>query len=153
MKVSSIMASPVVAATPDMTVRDVARLLVEHDIDGVPVVDASGRVTGMVTEGDLIVRNANLHFPRFLQIMEARIFLENPRHFDDEVRKMLGTTAAGVMSSPALVVGPDDDIEKAATLMLEKHVHSLPVVERGKLVGIVTRSDLVKLMAAEEQGS
>lgn len=153
MKVSDIMSSKVVSVNPDTTVRDVARLLVDNAIDGAPVVNASGRVIGVVTESDLIVRNANLHFPRFLQILDARIFVENPRHFEEETRKMLGTTAADVMSSPAIVVGPDDDIEQAATLMLEKHVHALPVVASGKLVGIVSRSDLVKLMAEDGGGS
>jgi CBS-domain-containing membrane protein len=151
MKVDSIMTADVVSVATNTTVRAIARLLVDHDIDGVPVVDSGGRVAGMVTESDLIVRNANLHFPRFLQIMEARIFLENPKHFDEEVRKMLGTTAADVMSSPAIVVEPGDDIERAATLMVEKRVHTLPVVQSGKLVGIISRSDLVKLMADDAQ--
>ena len=149
MKVSDIMSTTVVSAKPDTTVREIARLLVANDIDGVPVVNDAGQVVGVVTESDLIVRNANLHFPRFLQLMDARIFLENPRHFEEEMRKMLGTTAADVMSSPAIVVASGDDIERAATLMWEKHVHALPVVDGGRLVGIITRSDLVKLMAEE----
>jgi CBS domain-containing protein len=151
MKISDIMATNVISVTPDTSVGAIARLLVDNDIDGLPVVDASGHVVGMVTESDLIVRNANLHFPRFLQLMEARIFLESTRNFDEEVRKVLGATAGAVMSSPAVVVGPDDDIERAATLMMEKRIHALPVVGGGKLVGIVTRSDLVRLMANEEQ--
>ena len=153
MKVGGIMSSKVVSVSPDTTVRAIAGLLVDNDIDGVPVVNASGQVVGMVTESDLIVRNANLHFPRFLQIMDARIFLESPRHFDEEVRRMLGTNAIEVMSSPAMVVGPEDDIERAATIMMEKRVHALPVVENGKLVGIVSRSDLVRLMAKDEEAS
>lgn len=153
MKVSSIMTSPAVTVSPDSDVRTIAGVLVTNDIGGVPVVDTSGRVLGMVTEGDLIVRNANLHFPRFVQIMEARIFLENPRHFEEETRKMLATKAVDLMSSPVVSVSPEDDIEQAATLMVEKHVHSLPVIERGELVGILSRSDLVRLMAEEEQAS
>ncbi len=150
MKVRDIMTSPAVSVGPDADVRTIARLLVENDIDGLPVADSSGKVLGMVTEGDLIVRNANLHFPRFLQIMDARIFLENPRHFEEETRKMLGATARDLMSSPAIVVSADDEMEKAATLMVEKHVHGLPVVEGGRLMGMITRSDLVRLMTEGE---
>ena len=69
MKVRSIMTSPAVTVAPNSDVRTIAAVLVKNDIGGVPVVDGSGRVLGMVTESDLIVRNANLHFPRFLQIM------------------------------------------------------------------------------------
>ena len=151
MKVSGIMTSPAITVAPDSDVRTIARVLVGNDVDGVPVVNAAGRLVGMITEDDLIVRNANLHFPRFLQIMEARIYLENPRHFEEETRKMLATTAAELMTSPAIVVSPEDDIEKAATIMVEKHIHSLPVVESGRVVGVITRSDLVRLMAEEEQ--
>src|SRR5512133_232986 len=99
MKVRSIMTSSAVTVAPSSDVRSIAAVLVKNDIGGVPVVDGSGRALGMVTESDLIVRNANLHFPRFLQIMDARIFLENPRHFEEETRRMLGTTAADLMTS------------------------------------------------------
>ncbi len=152
MKVRSLMSSPVVSARPDMKVGAVARLLVDHDIDGLPVVDENGKVVGVVTDSDLIVRNADLHFPRFLQILDARIFLESPKQFDEEIRRLLGATAADVMSSPAITVGPDDDIDRAATLMMEKKIHILPVVEAGRLVGIVTQADLVRLIAEQEQG-
>ena len=153
MKVSSIMTSPAITVPPDADVKTIASVLVSNEVGGVPVVDASGKVLGMVTEGDLIVRNANLHFPRFLQIMDARIFLENPRHFEEETRKMLAATAKDLMSSPVIVVSPEDDIEKAATIMVEKHVHALPVVEHGRVVGIISRSDLVRMLAQEEQVS
>ncbi|HEX9016572.1 MAG TPA: CBS domain-containing protein, partial [Chloroflexota bacterium] len=69
MKVREVMSTPPISVSPDTDVRTIARLLVKNDVDGVPVVDAAGRVLGMVTESDLIIRNANLHFPRFLQIM------------------------------------------------------------------------------------
>lgn len=152
-KVREVMSTPPISVSPDTDVRTIARLLVKNDVDGVPVVDAAGRVLGMVTESDLIVRNANLHFPRFLQIMDARIFLENPRHFEEETRKMLATTASDLMTAPPVVVSAGDEMETAATIMVEKHHHALPVVEAGKLVGVISRSDLVKLMAEEETAS
>lgn len=150
MKVRDIMSTPPISVIPNTDVRSIARLMVQNGVDGVPVVDAAGRVLGMVTESDLIVRNANLHFPRFLQIMEARIYLESPRHFEEETRKMLATTAADLMTVPAVVVSADDEMETAATIMVEKRHHTLPVVEGSRLVGVISRSDLVKLMALEE---
>ena len=65
---------------------------------------------------------------------------------------MLGTTAADVMTSPCVVVDVDDEIEQAATLIMEKHIHALPVMEKGRLAGIVSQSDMVRLIAYEEKG-
>ncbi len=151
MKVSAIMTSPVVSVTPETKVSSIARLMVDHDIDGVPVVDATGKVVGVVTDSDLVVRNADLHFPRFIQFLDARIFLERQKPFEEEVRRMLGTAARDLMSTPPVVVGPEDDVDRAATLMMEKRIHTLPVVDAGRLVGIITQSDLVRLIADEEE--
>lgn len=151
MKVREIMSSPVSTIAPTTEVRAIARLLVDNGISSVPVVDDQGQVVGMVTESDLIVRNANLHFPRFLQILDARVFLEGPRHFEEELRRMLGVTAEDVMSAPVISVSPDDDIERAATLMWEKRIHALPVLQGGRLVGIVSEADIVRLIANEAQ--
>lgn len=150
MKVREIMSSPALFVPPDARVGAVARLMVDSDVSGVPVVDAAGKVVGMVTESDLVVRNANIHFPRFLQFLDARIYVENPKHFEEEMRRMLGSTAADVMSSPCIVVDAGDDIETAATIMMEKRIHALPVMEKGQLAGIVSQSDMVRLIADQE---
>lgn len=151
MKVREIMSSPALFVTPEARVGAVARLMVDNGIGGVPVVDAAGKVVGTVTQSDLVVRNANIHFPRFLQFLDARIYLEGPKHFEEEARRMLGTTAADVMTSPCIVVDIDDEIEQAATLMMEKHIHALPVLEKGQLAGIVSQFDMVRLIADEEK--
>ena len=75
MKVREIMSSPALFVTPEARVGAVARLMVDNGIGGVPVVDAAGKVVGTVTQSDLVVRNANIHFPRFLQFLDARIYL------------------------------------------------------------------------------
>jgi len=153
MKIADVMSPRVISVAPDTKVDAIARLLIDNDISGVPVVDGLGRIVGVVTESDLIVRNAELHFPRFLQILDSRIYVQSARHFEEELRRMLGTTAADVMSTPAIVVAPDDPLERAATLMVEKKVNPLPVVKGGRLVGIISRSDIVGLMACEERRS
>ncbi len=151
MKVREIMSSPALFVSPEARVGAVARMMADNGIGGVPVMDVTGKVVGMVTQSDLIVRNANIHFPHFLQFLDARIYLENPKHFEGEMRRMLGTTAADVMTSPCIVVDADDDVEQAATLMMEKRIHALPVLEKGQLAGIVSQADMVRLIADEER--
>jgi CBS domain-containing protein len=152
MKVRKIMSRPALHVSPDTKVGVVAKLMVDRGISGVPVVDDSGKVVGIVTQSDLVVRNANIHFPHFLQFLDARIYLEGTRHFEEESRRMLGNTAADLMTSPCIVVEADDEIEQAATIMMEKQIHAIPVMEKGKLVGIVTQADMVRLIADEEKG-
>jgi CBS domain-containing protein len=128
----------------DTPVGEIARTLLESGISGVPVVSNSGSVVGIVTEGDIVVQNANVHFPTFLQIIDARIYLTSTRQFEEELRRALGTTANDIMTRNVYTVGPDDDISEAATLMTDKRVNPIPVVDRGRLVGVITRRDILR---------
>jgi CBS domain-containing protein len=150
MKVSDVMTKDVVSVSPDTPVDEIARLMIDSDISGIPVIDKAHKVVGIITEGDLVVRNANLHFPHFFQILDARIYVERPKHFEEELRRMLATVAKDVMTSPARTISADEDLHKAATMMVEDHVNPLPVVRADKLVGIISRSDIIRLMARQE---
>jgi CBS domain-containing protein len=149
MRVADIMTRPVIAVRPETAVPEIARLMWEHRISGVPVVEPSGRVVGIVTELDLLVRNANLHVPTYLRVLDALIPLGNPWQFAEELRRALGTTAAEVMTSPVVTVSPDTDLAAAATLMLDRRVNPVPVVDGDRLVGIISRADFVRLLAQE----
>jgi CBS domain-containing protein len=148
MKVRDVMTREVVAADPDTTVNLVARLMADKAISGVPVVE-DGRVVGIVTELDLIVRNTRLEPPAFFQLLDARIPLETPGHYRERLRHMLGTLARDVMTEKVVTVGPDEDLEALAELMVKRRVNPVPVVEDGRLVGIVARSDIIAMMARD----
>jgi CBS domain-containing protein len=148
MKVRDVMTREVVAADPDTTVNLVARLMADKAISGVPVVE-DGRVVGIVTELDLIVRNTRLEPPAFFALLDARIPLETPGHYREKLRHMLGTLARDVMTDKVVTVGPDEDLEALAELMVKRRVNPVPVVEDGRLVGIVARSDIIAMMARD----
>jgi len=146
MKVRDIMTAEVVVAEPDTSVNLVARLMASRDISGVPVVE-DGRLVGIVTELDLIVRNTRLEPPAFFALLDARIPLETPTHYRERIRHMLGTLARDVMTEKVVSVGPDEELESLAEIMVKQRVNPLPVVEDGRLVGIVSRSDIIAMMA------
>ena len=148
MKVRDIMTAEVVVAQPDTSVNLVARLMASRDISGVPVVE-DGRLVGIVTELDLIVRNTRLEPPAFFALLDARIPLETPTHYRERIRHMLGTLARDVMTEKVVSVGPDEDLESLAEIMVKQRVNPLPVVEDGRLVGIVSRSDIIAMMARD----
>lgn len=146
------MTAPVITVRPDTRVGEIARLMVEHAISGVPVVDGAGRVVGIVTESDLIVRHARLHFPVYLPILGEVIPIGNLRRLNEELRRALGTTAADVMTSPVRTVNVDTSLEDVVTLLVDHHIGRVPVLEEGRLAGIITRTDIVRLIAREEGG-
>ena len=151
MKVRDIMTTEVVVAHPDTSVNLVARLMAGRDISGVPVVE-DGRLVGIVTELDLIVRNTRLEPPAFFALLDARIPLETPTHYRERMRHMLGTLARDVMTEKVVTIRPEEELERLAEIMVKQRVNPLPVVEDGRLVGIVSRSDIIGMMARDLDG-
>ena len=148
MKVRDVMTTGVVTADPETSVNLVARLMAGRDISGVPVVDG-GQVVGIVTELDLIVRNTRLKPPLFFALLDARIPLETPGQYQERMQHMLGTHARDVMTEDVVSIGPDEELETLAELMVKRRVNPVPVIDDGKLVGIVSRSDIIGMMARD----
>ena len=150
MKVRDIMTKEVMTVKADTSVNDIAKLMGQHDISGVPVVDDQNQVIGIITELDLIIRNGRLELPHFIQIMDlGRIPLEWPSHAQERMRHMLGTQASDVMTSKVTTIGPDAEIEDLAELMTKRRINPVPVVENNRLIGIISRANLIDMMAAE----
>lgn len=147
MLAKDIMTSDVITVTKNTAVTEVARLLTEHKVSGLPVIDQEGRVIGMVSEGDLIYQDKKLHTPAFLEILGGVIYLENPQRLGQDLSKMTAVKVAEIMTPKTFTVKEDSTLEDIATIMIERQVNRVPVVDgAGKLVGIVSRQDVVKSM-------
>jgi CBS domain-containing protein len=149
MNVRELMTSPVTTVAPTAAVADIARIMLEEHVGGVPVVDTRGVVIGIVTESDLVAKHARVHMPTYFSILGLS-FPVGARHTDEDLRRALAVSAQDLMTRDVVVVGPDTPVDDAATMMVEHHVNPLPVVERGRLVGIVSRTDIVRLLLVEE---
>jgi CBS domain-containing protein len=150
MLVREIMTTDVITVRRDASVNEMAKLMHERDISGIPVVDESNHVVGIITELDMIVRNTRLELPAFIQVLDlARIPLESPGRYRDRLRHMLGAHASDIMTEQVATIGPDAEVEDLAELMVKRRLNPVPVVENGVLVGIVSRADLIRMMAHE----
>lgn len=140
MKVSEIMTRGAITVGPETPLRELARLLTERQISGAPVVDAEGRCIGVVSEADILVKQLSRPVSRRLPLE----WLLGESHDAAELRRRAATTAGEAMTSPPITIAPDRPIREAATIMVERDVNRLPVVSDARVVGIVTRSDLVR---------
>lgn len=150
MKVQDIMIRDVISICVDTTVDEIAKVLNEHRIGGAPVVDKERRVIGIVCESDLFLREKGLPFSavkiptlfkRWVDPDRLAEIYEGARHH----------TAADVMTTNVVCVDVDDTVGHAALLMAQRNIKRIPVLQDGILVGIITRTDIIRLLARDEE--
>lgn len=153
MKASDVMTKNVVTVLPGVSIREVAEILVQRGISAVPVVNERGKIVGIVSEGDLLHRTETdtleprswwLRLLTNEEILASRFIKANARRVED------------IMTRDVVTVEPDTPLAEIATLLEKKHIKRVPVVTHGKLVGIVSRANLVQALAAaahKERGS
>lgn len=142
MKIEEIMTRDVIIVAPQTSIHEAARLMVDHGVSGLPVVDEQGKLVGVLSEGDLILRQrARQRVPWW------RAFFHDGERLAREYQKAAGTTAEEVMTKAVISVSPDLPIEAAALILDQRRIRRVPVVADGRVVGIVSRGDLVKVLA------
>jgi CBS domain-containing protein len=148
--VGEIMDRDPVTVSPETSVQEVVSALREHGLPGVPVVDPDGAVVGMVTETDLVLpdENGDLHIPHYINLFGGTVFLEPLSRFEGRLRKAFAANAADMMTRDPDTVRPDTTVREAARLIHESGHNRLPVVQDGRLVGVVTRIDVLGALAA-----
>ena len=150
--VADIMERDPVTVTPEDTVETLLRTLREHELPGVPVVNGGGRCVGIVTESDLVLvdEEEDLRLPLHIDLFGGTIFLGRLKPFEDRVKKAIASTVADMMTEDPTTVAPDTDLHEAARLIAEHRHNRLPVVEHGRLVGVITRLDVLEALVAPE---
>jgi CBS domain-containing protein len=149
-RISEIMDPNPVTVAPDTPVEDVVAALKEHELPGIPVADADGQLVGIVTEADLVLPDdqGDLHIPHYINLFGGTVFLEPLGRFEGRLRKAFAATAEDMMTRDPDTVSPDTGVREAARLIHASGHNRLPVVEDGRLVGVVTRIDVLGALAA-----
>ncbi|BCX11105.1 MAG: membrane protein [Thermosynechococcus sp.] len=136
------------AAAP---IAEAVRLMEAKQVRGLPVVDDKGKLVGLVSEADLIVREAPLEPPLYITFLGSIIYFESPESFHQHLKKTLGQQVQDVMTSNPHTINVDAPISEAARLMVNHHISRLPVLnDQGELVGIISRHDLLRALHAQE---
>jgi CBS-domain-containing membrane protein len=145
-----IMTREVVSVSPETSIDELSKLLENRRIGGVPVVGANGRLVGIVTQNDLVERARDLELPPAINILDFHIYLQIPSHMMQRVEKMLGTTVGEIMSRDPVTVSPETPVARLAALMAKEKVHTLPVLDQGKIVGIIGKMDIIRALGKPE---
>jgi CBS domain-containing protein len=145
--VKDIMIKKVITIQKGASVEELSELLVKKKISGVPVIDSDGKLVGIATEGDLIIKDSDLHFPRYFKLLDSIIYLESLNKFKKNLKKFLGTKVGDVMTSEIKTVKEETPVSDVANMMIKYNINRVPVLDsKDELVGIVTRADIVRSM-------
>lgn len=145
MRAHQIMTKDVITVGPEMSILEASRLMLEHHVSGLPVLDAHGNLVGIISEGDFLRRTeigTQRKRPRWLQ------YLVGPGREAQEFVHQSGRKVGEIMTRDPLTVGEDTALEEIVALMEKNHVKRLPVMRRDRLVGIVTRANLLSAVAS-----
>jgi len=146
LKVKDIMTREIITVSPETEIVNVAKILLEKGINGLPVIDATGRLVGVLCQSDLVAQQKSIPIPSVFTLMESFIPLTSIKRIDKEVEKIAALTVEQAMTPNPVTVGPETDIAEVAKLMVDKKYHTLPVMEGDKVVGIVGKEDVLKTL-------
>ena len=150
MLVKEIMTENPITVTVDMEIFKAAKILLDNRINGVPVVNDSGKLVGILCQSDLIAQQKKLPVPSLFSFLDGYISLSSMKNIEKEVRKIAASAVSDAMTPNPVTVGPDSSIETVAALMVDHNLYTLPVVDKGALVGVVGKEDILRtLMPAD----
>ena len=149
-RAKDIMTKKVVTVLPDTPVTEAAKLLIENHFNGLPVVEEGGRIIGIICQDDLIFQQKKIPLPSFFTVLDSLIPLSSEKNIEKEVQKIAAVTVRQAMTSDPITIGPEADIEDIATLMIKHDIHTLPVLDQEKLVGIIGKEDILQTLIPGE---
>ncbi len=148
--VADAMTPDPVTVRPDTPTQEAIQLLADNKIGALPVIDASGKLVGILSESDLMWRESGVETPPFFMFLDSVIYLKNPAQYEQEIHKALGPTVGDVMSDKPITIAADRSLREAAAMLHHKKIHQLVVTDAaGTTIGILSQGDIVRLMAEE----
>ena len=145
LRAKDIMTKDLITVSSGMEIVKAAKILLDRGINGVPVVDG-GKLVGVLCQSDLIAQQKKLPVPSLFTLLDGFIPLGSTKQFEKAFQKIAATTVADAMTPNPVTAGPETSIEEIAALMVDRNFHTIPIVEKGKLVGIVGKEDVLRTL-------
>ncbi|MEW6665693.1 MAG: CBS domain-containing protein [Thermodesulfobacteriota bacterium] len=145
LKAKDMMSRDLVTVSPGTDIVEAARLLIEKGINGVPVVEG-GKLVGILCQSDLIALQKGLRLPSVFTLLDGFIPLGSTARLEKTIQRMAATKVSEAMTPNPVTAGPETTVEELATLMVDKKYHTIPIVDQGRLVGVVGKEDILKTL-------
>jgi len=150
--VAEVMTRDPITVKAETPLREAIKILAEKRISGLPVVDDTGKLIGIISETDLMWQQTGVTPPAYFMIFDSVIYLKNPIEYERELHKALGQTVGEVMSKKTITTLPDKPLREAAKIMRDRKIHRLPVLDKSdQVVGILSLSDIIRDMAQSQE--
>ena len=143
---SDIMTTEVITVKKDTSLKELARIFYKSHINGVPVVDDEDLVIGIICESDLIRKEKKLHIPTVVALFDWVLYLERPKNIEKEVQRVNAITVEDLYAKDFVAVDEKMPIDEIATLMAQKRIYTIPVMDGERLVGIIGKTDLISTL-------
>ncbi len=150
LKAIDIMTPDPFTLSPDTDIRTAATLLLDKKINGAPVVDAKGKLVGVLCQSDLVAQQKQVTLPSVFAMLDGFIALSSRDDFEREMQKIAATNVAQAMTSDPKTVSPQTPLEEIATAMVNEKLYTLPVVDAGKLVGVIGKEDILRTLLGKK---
>lgn len=144
LKAKDIMTTDLITVSPDTEITQATKILLDKRVNGLPVLDSDGRLVGLICQSDLVMQQKKIALPSLFNLLDGLIPLRAPKNFEQEIRKITATTVGQAMVTNPVTVTPETELTEIATLMVEKKYHTLPVLDGGKLVGVIGKEDVLR---------
>ncbi len=148
MTARDIMTKEVVTVTSETSLKELAKIFVETRHSNIPVIDQDGQLVGVISETDLIEQQKPLHIPTVMALLDGVFYLNSEKRFKEQVDRVTATTVGELYQRDPVSCSPEATIREMAGLMSQHKVHLLPVLEDGKMIGVVARLDMIRVMEA-----
>lgn len=146
LKAKDIMTRNVITVYPDTEIIQAAKLMLDNHLSGLPVVDKEGHLKGIICQSDLMAQQKKIPLPSFFVLLDSAISFASQKNIEAEVKKMAASKVSDAMTPDPITVDPDTSLEDIATLMVKHDIHTLPVFDRGGLVGIIGKEDVLRTL-------
>ncbi len=141
-----IMTTQIHTVHRDTEIKTLAKLFIDHNVNAMPVVDDDGGLVGIVSQTDLVEQDKPLHIPTVISLFDWVLYLESPKKFIEEVRKVTARRVGEICSQDVVTCSPDTPVSSVASLMVDNKAHLVPVLDGGRMVGVVARLDIIRSM-------
>ncbi len=146
LRAKDIMTADPITLTPDMDVLSAVRIMLDKKINGLPVVDAKGELVGVLCQSDLVAGQKTPTAPSFFTLLDGFIPLGSQENFQRDMQKIAATTVGEAMTPGPVSISPDTPLETIANYMVDGKLYTLPVVDQGKVIGVVGKEDVLRTL-------